>query len=1564
MFSFRGKAFVFDGFPDPSDTWEIIETIGKGTYGKVFKVVNKKNGSKAAVKIMDPFHEDIDEEIEAEYNILKALSDHANVVKFYGMYFKKDAKIGDQLWLVLELCNGGSVTDLAKGLLKRGERMNEAIIAYILHEALMGLHHLHSHDTIHRDVKGNNILLTTDGGVKLVDFGVSAQLTNTRLHRNTSVGTPFWMAPEVIACEQQVDTTYDSRCDVWSLGITAIELGDGDPPLADLHPMRALFKIPRNPSPTLRQPELWSSEFNDFIKKCLTKDFEKRPMVCDLLEHAFIRQIRHNEIALQKQLMEFIDIHQQMGIMEKKRHERIHTKKGIFRESMTSDQNDVDDLATLEVLDENTVTDQLQKRYNRDQIYTYVGDILIAVNPFRSLDLYSSQHSEIYSGTKRTSNPPHIFAVADIAYQSMVTYSSDQCIVISGESGAGKTEGAHLLVQQLTVLGKANNRTLQEKILQVNNLVEAFGNACTIINENSSRFGKYLEMKFINNGTVVAAQISEYLLEKSRVVHQAIGEKNFHIFYYIYAGLSEKKKLVHYKLPENKPPRYLQNEHIKMVQDFMNNDFYKTQFDLIEQCFKVIGFTLEELESVYSILAAILNVGDIDFTSVASEHQIDKSNISNPSVLENSASLLCIQPDELKDALTSHCVVTRGETIIRQNTVEKAADVRDAMSKALYGRLFSWIVNRINVLLKPSEEISEEEAGFSIGILDIFGFENFKKNSFEQLCINIANEQIQFYFNQHIFAWEQNEYLNEDVDARVIEYEDNRPLLDMFLQKPMGLLSLLDEEIRFPRSTDQTLVEKFEDNLKSKYFWRPKRVDLTFGIHHYAGKVLYNAAGFLEKNRDTLPADIVLLLRSSENNLIRILVTNPLTKTGNLAHTKTKARIDSQSWATQKKCSHNKGDFGDARHPGETTNMKTQTVASYFRYSLMDLLSKMVAGQPHFVRCIKPNNDRLPSKFDREKVLVQLRYTGILETARIRQLGYSHRILFANFIKRYYLICFKSYEDPPVSPECCASILEKGNVHHWVLGKTKVFLKYYHVEHLDRMVKNIVNRIVLFQACVKGWLGAKRYQKLKYQREQSAVKIQSAYRGHVVRKEIHAKSEKMENFVIQFQACARGYLVRKEMKDKLQKENDAATAIQSHYRGFKERKSFQRKKESIKRKQCLNTSEDTKTDEPEETAEVIETNYGKSEEEAAVVIQSHLRGYQQRKQFKEERQKLQNEDNSQQPDNQNEDAMEIQEEEGEIDKDDEEESKAAIVLQSNYRGHKERKRLKDEREKDEKTEPVPNTTQDSNCSLEENIQELDHPHACENTSETDVIINSESNGHAENNDDEEKAAVVIQSNYRGLRERERLKKEGKISNKNKLEPNGTNNGTTGILKEMEDLAFFTEQITRLSENYLILQQKLNDMILSNQLNPETTAIVMKEKIMNDAHTNNTEDIKHQRAPRRQKPKTLISPDESTYYSLLHLPYKDEKRKPRKEGQGKVLESEDYYREIYSKHSMSITNPKAHDGFSAMEFSLLNPSERSSAADGPEQENAMENNPYDYRKLLRKTSQRDRLLHHF
>ncbi|XP_010601142.3 LOW QUALITY PROTEIN: myosin-IIIb [Loxodonta africana] len=1101
-----------ESLPDPTDTWEIIETIGKGTYGKVYKVTNKRDGSLAAVKILDPIS-DMDEEIEAEYNILQFLPNHPNVVKFYGMFYKADQCVGGQLWLVLELCNGGSVTELVKGLLKCGQRLEEAVISYILYGALMGLQHLHNNRIIHRDVKGNNILLTTEGGVKLVDFGVSAQLTSTRLRRNTSVGTPFWMAPEVIACEQQYDSSYDARCDVWSLGITAIELGDGDPPLFDMHPVKTLFKIPRNPPPTLLHPEKWCEEFNHFISQCLIKDFEKRPSVAHLLNHPFIKGAHGKVLLLQKQLAKVLHDQKRLNPVVKTRHERMHTKRPYHVEDAEKYCLE-DDLVNLEVLDEDTIIHQLQKRYVDLLIYTYVGDILIALNPFQNLSIYSPQFSRLYHGVKRASNPPHIFASADAAYQCMVTFSKDQCVVISGESGSGKTESAHLIVQHLTFLGKANNQTLREKILQVNSLVEAFGNACTAINDNSSRFGKYLEMMFTPTGAVMGARISEYLLEKSRVIKQAVGEKNFHIFYYIYAGLYHQKKLSDFRLPEEKPPRYIADETGRLIHDITSKESYQRQFEAIQHCFRIIGFTDKEVHLVYRILAGILNIGNIEFAAISSQHQTDKSEVPNAEALKNAASVLCISPKELQESLTSHCVVTRGETIVRANTVDRAADVRDAMSKALYGRLFSWIVNRINTLLQPDRNICSANNGMNVGILDIFGFENFQRNSFEQLCINIANEQIQYYFNQHIFALEQMEYQNEGIDATLVEYEDNRPLLDMFLQKPLGLLALLDEESRFPQATDQTLVDKFEDNLRSKYFWRPKGMELCFGIQHYAGKVLYDASGVLEKNRDTLPADVVVVLRTSKNKLLQQLFSIPLTKTGNLAQTRARITAASRSLPPHFSAGRAKVDTLEViRHPEETTNMKRQTVASYFRYSLMDLLSKMVVGQPHFVRCIKPNDDREALKFSRERVLAQLRSTGILETVSIRQQGYSHRILFEEFVKRYYYLAFRAHQTPLASKESCIAILEKSRLDHWVLGKTKVFLKYYHVEQLNLLLREVIGRVVVLQAYTKGWLGARRYKRVREKREKGAIAIQSAWRGYDTQRKFKKISNRSESAV-------------------------------------------------------------------------------------------------------------------------------------------------------------------------------------------------------------------------------------------------------------------------------------------------------------------------------------------------------------------------------------------------------------------------------------------------------------------
>ncbi|XP_001920287.5 myosin-IIIb isoform X5 [Danio rerio] len=1143
LYPYKSSMIGLESLADPSSDWDIVETIGKGTYGKVYKVINKKDGSQAAVKVLDPINNpshtnrDVDEEIEAEYNILRSLSNHPNVVKFFGMFYKADELSGGQLWLVLELCNGGSVTDLIKGLLMRGKRLEEPIISYILCGALLGLQHLHNNRIIHRDVKGNNILLTTDGGVKLVDFGVSAQLTSARLRRNTSVGTPFWMAPEVIACEQQYDYSYDARCDVWSLGITAIELADGDPPLAEMHPVKALFKIPRNPSPTLRHPEQWCRSFSHFIAQCLIKDFETRPSVTHLLEHPFIKQAHGKDTLLRQQLSVLIREQQDVGSRTKTRHERINTRKTLIIESCPDD-----DLVNLELLDEETIIAHLQKRYQDLQIYTYVGDILIALNPFQNLSIYSPQFSKLYHGMKRSTNPPHIFATADAAYQSMVTLCKDQCIIISGESGAGKTESAHLIVQHLTFLGKANNRTLREKILQVNPLVEAFGNACTAINDNSSRFGKYLEMKFTPTGAVMGAKISEYLLEKSRVIKQATGEKNFHIFYYIYAGLYHQDNLRKYKLPNKTAPRYIDCVNGKVMQDIISSKLYKEQFDAIQDCFRIIGFTEEEVNSVYRILAAILNTGNIEFASASSQHQSDKSEVPNSEALDNAAALLSIGSEELQEALTSHCVVTRGETIIRTNTVDKATVVRDAMSKALYGRLFSWIVNRINALLQPDTNICAAESGMNVGILDIFGFENFKKNSFEQLCINIANEQIQFYFNQHIFALEQIEYQSEGVDVSLVEYEDNRPILDMFLQKPMGLLSLLDEESRFPQATDQTLVDKFQDNLRNKYFWIPKRVELCFGIQHYAGQVLYNVSGFLEKNRDTLPADIVVVLRTSENRLLQQLFSSPLTKTGNLATSRARVTAASRSLPPQLNSGRNKSPkyllkvdtMEMMRHPEETTNMRRQTVASYFRYSLMDLLSKMVVGTPHFVRCIKPNDDRQALRFNKERVMVQLRYTGILETVNIRRQGYSHRILIQEFVNRYYYLAFRAHQMPEGSKENAIIILQKAKLDYWVVGNTKVFLKYYHVEQLNLMLREVIARVVLMQAYTKGWLGARRYRREREKRRNGAVVIQSAWRGHVARQNLKLIKREREQAAVQIQSVYRGYRVRKDYKQSRQ----------------------------------------------------------------------------------------------------------------------------------------------------------------------------------------------------------------------------------------------------------------------------------------------------------------------------------------------------------------------------------------------------------------------------------------------
>ncbi|XP_061708749.1 myosin-IIIb-like isoform X4 [Cydia pomonella] len=1158
-----------DRAADPRDRFTLQELIGEGTYGEVYCARDKKSGRRVAVKILENITENI-EEIEEEFLVFRDLSSHPNIPEFFGLFLKRGVcSDDDQIWFVMELCTGGSVTDLCAGIREHGSNLTEPQLAYVLRGTVRALTHLHAHRCMHRDVKGHNILLTENGEVKLVDFGVSSHLAATAARRNTSVGTPYWMAPEVIACEQQLDQSYDCRCDVWSVGITAIELAEGEPPLSGLHPMRALFQIPRNPPPTLAHPELFSSQLADFIAECLVKDMNQRPFARELLEHPLLLAVSSFEEKIRKELQ--AEIKRQRAEGRSCRAPDVTTKRGKLKSHRKArpEKMYTDDLATLEVLTEDAIVEQLQKRYNQNQIYTYIGDILVAVNPFTDIGIYTTKSQQIYQGRCRSDNPPHIYAVADAAHQALMHQKQHQAIVISGESGAGKTESANLLLKQLVFLSKTQTGNVEDKILQVNPIMEAFGNARTGINANSSRFGKYLDLSLMRVGRISGARISVYLLEQSRVVHQALGESNFHVFYYLYDGLESEGRWRKFYLDEQLKSRHRYLQPLSVAHREHNVHRWRQ----LNQAFKVVGFQEEEVQIIYKMLSAILHLGDIEFGETAGEDNTDnKATIIDTAPLHRASCLLGVETGDLRECLTSSSVVARGETIARHCSPTEAAVARDATARGLYARAFDRIVERINALLcqnRPTEQLS-------IGILDIFGFENFNRNSFEQLCINIANEQIQYYFNQHIFTWEQQEYMAEGIPVDLVEFSDNRPVLDMLLSRPMGLLALLDEESRFPRSTDRSLIEKFHNNLKSKYYVRPKSDAICFAIHHFAGRVVYQADGFLEKNRNFLPPEVVQLMRQSQYDIIRFLFQCPITKTGNLysplqgdmdtnrsldSSCDTRERFNSRGLASQSRAQ--------------------QTVSTYFRYSLMELLQKMVSGSPQFVRCLKPNDSRSPKHFDSAKILKQLRYTGVLETIRIRQNGFSHRLTFEEFLKRYSFLAFNYNEEVKPNRDTCRLLLLRLKMDGWALGKSKVFLKYYHVEVLARIYEEQIRKVVLVQACGRGWLARRYFLRLKAQMAISVLTLQKHVRGWLTRKRLQ---ERQRQLAREFQ--------REQMEQDSRKHKSGAALI----------KNKAMMKAKILRKMTSNDSDGNDINSGS-NKENVDSN------KAAVVIQSHFRGY-------------------------------------------------------------------------------------------------------------------------------------------------------------------------------------------------------------------------------------------------------------------------------------------------------------------------------------------------------------------
>uniref|UniRef100_A0A8C1WTW0 Myosin motor domain-containing protein n=1 Tax=Cyprinus carpio TaxID=7962 RepID=A0A8C1WTW0_CYPCA len=604
-----------------------------------------------------------------------------------------------------------------------------------------------------------------------------------------------------------------------------------------------------------------------------------------------------------------------------------------------------EDLANLSELDEKSLLEVLTGRFTQNLIYTCKLDCPVQV-------------SERYKCHEKKSLPPHIFAVADRAYQSMLgrlaTGPKNQCIVISGESGAGKTESTKLLLRHIMELCKANSQ-LEQQILQVNPLLEAFGNAQTVMNDNSSRFGKYIQLRF-QNSSVKGAKINEYLLEKSRVVHQDEGEQNFHIFYFMLAGISTEDKEIYGLLD---PTRYrFGQEH--MVQA------WRVKYAEVCNAMDMVGFEEQEKVDMMTILAGILSLGNITFETTDSDAL--KVSEASRGWLKATAGQFGVQEEDLLKSLTCTTSVTRGEAIQRLHNQQQAEDARDSIAKVAYGRVFGWIVSKINELLAPKVDCDVELN--EIGILDIFGFENFAVNRFEQLCINLANEQLQYFFNHVSPSYMENSFTH----ARFA------PLFqDLFLTKPIGILSLLDEQSAFPQATDRDFVDKLNSKFKTAPNFEVVRNHTPlFTIVHYAGKVQYNASGFLEKNRDTIPANIRELFINSVTPLLSVLFAATISRTGTLMPRKAKVLLN-------------------------------VCVLFSVQHSLSFLMEKMFASGPHFVRCIKPNRSKQPDQLDSKLVMDQLRYNGLMETIRIRRDGFSWRPAFKEFAER--LVCRRENRD-------------------------------------------------------------------------------------------------------------------------------------------------------------------------------------------------------------------------------------------------------------------------------------------------------------------------------------------------------------------------------------------------------------------------------------------------------------------------------------------------------------------------------------------------------------------------
>ncbi|XP_030438482.1 unconventional myosin-Ih [Gopherus evgoodei] len=707
--------------------------------------------------------------------------------------------------------------------------------------------------------------------------------------------------------------------------------------------------------------------------------------------------------------------------------------------------------------------DNLRKRYRENLIYTYIGTLLVSVNPYKELDFYSVKQMEIYQGVNFFELPPHIYAIADNAYRVMCAEYNNHFILISGESGAGKTEASKKILQYFAVTCPTTEQLqiVRDRLLLSNPVLEAFGNAKTLRNDNSSRFGKYMDIQFDFKGAPVGGHILSYLIEKSRVVHQNNGERNFHIFYQLLEGGEDD--LLRWLGLERNPQKYMYLIQGRCAKVSSIND--KSDWKTVRKAFSVIDFTETDIEHLFGVIASVLHLGNIQYEEDSNGHAI----ITNGSQIKWISKLLGVHLSILQEALTHRKIEARSEEVLSPLNIDLAFCARDAAAKAIYGRTFTWLVNKINGSL-ANKDLTRKTV---IGLLDIYGFEVFDTNSFEQFCINYCNEKLQQLLIEMTLKAEQEEYEMEGIEWEPIPYFNNKIICDLVEEKHKGIISILDEECLRPgEATDLSFLEKLEEKVGDHaHFLTRKLADqktrksidwVDFRLLHYAGEVTYCVIGFLEKNNDLLYRNLKEVLCKSKNGIIK-----------------------------------------ECFLPSELDNRRRpETVATQFKNSLASLIEILMSKEPSYIRCIKPNEGKEPGKFDDVLIRHQVKYLGLMEHLQVRRAGFAYRRKYELFLQRYKSLCPATW---PHWHGTAADGVERLIKHigyrpeEYKLGRTKIFIRFprtlFATEDAFEFSKHLL--VTRIQARYKGCLGKREYKKQK----EAAIKLEACWRGALARKE-------------------------------------------------------------------------------------------------------------------------------------------------------------------------------------------------------------------------------------------------------------------------------------------------------------------------------------------------------------------------------------------------------------------------------------------------------------------------------